>query len=74
MDTVIRIFRCKFTVSGRLRRDTAHFRAVFRRNPGNRKTDRLQYRDYTLEGRMYTIFSLNMVVNHRPSLQSDTVA
>jgi hypothetical protein len=33
MDTVIRIFRCNFTVYGRLRRDTARKWAVFRRNP-----------------------------------------
>ena len=70
---VIRIFRRKFAVYGRLRQDTARFCAVFRRNTGTRNTDRLQCRNCIVYGRMYTVFSLGTAVNHRPGLQSNTI-
>ena len=58
-----------FTVYGRLRRDTARFCAVCHRNPGDRNTGRLRYRDCIVYGRMYAVFSLDTVVNHDPGLE-----
>ena len=69
MDTVIRIFSVMSPCTAVYGEKTARFCAVFHRNPGNRITGRLRYRDCTVYGRMYAVFSLDTVVNHDPELQ-----